>query len=126
MKKRKEKIMPEKIEETIIKTARKFAEKIEETIAPEKGIISNSSKKTEKQIGVVSNYFEHVSAAAIKLQVPLKVGDTIRIKGGETDVEQKIISMQIDHKSVTSAKKGDEIGILVKKKVHKGYKVFKA
>ena len=79
----------------------------------------------EKEIGEVSNYFEHVSAAAIKLKAPLKVGDTIRIKGGEKDFEQKVESMQIDHKPVTSAKKGNEIGILVKNHVRKGYKIFK-
>lgn len=79
----------------------------------------------EKEIGEVSNYFEHVNAAAIKLKSPLKVGDTIQIKGGETDFEQAVESMQLDHKSVDKAKKGDEIGILVKQKVRKGYKVFK-
>ena len=77
------------------------------------------------EIGEVSNYFAHVNVAAIKLSKPLKVGDTIQIKGGETDFEQKVESMQLNHKSVTTAKKGDEIGIIVANKVRKGYKVFK-
>jgi len=34
--------------------------------------------------------------------------------------------MQIMHDKVEKAKKGDEIGIKVKNKVRKGYKVFKA
>ena len=79
----------------------------------------------EKQIGEVSNYFEHVSAIAIKLKAPLKIGDIIRIKGGGTDIEQKIDSMQIDHAPVKSAKKGDEVGIKIKGKARKGYKIFK-
>ena len=79
----------------------------------------------EKQIGEVSNYFDHVKVAAIKLKAALKVGDSIGIKGGETDVEQKVDSMQIDREPVEKAKKGDEIGIKVKEKVRKGYKVFK-
>jgi U32 family peptidase len=79
----------------------------------------------EKQIGEVSNYFEHVSVAAIKLDAPLKVGDTIEFRGGEVDFEQKIESMQIQHKQVKAAKKGDEIGIKVNGKVRKCYKVFK-
>ncbi|MDD5192247.1 MAG: translation elongation factor-like protein [Candidatus Nanoarchaeia archaeon] len=79
----------------------------------------------EKQIGEVTNFFEHVNAAAIKLTAPLKVGDTIEFKGGEIDFEQKVDSMQIQRKPVKTAKKGDEIGILVKDKVRKGYKVFK-
>ncbi len=80
----------------------------------------------EKQIGEISNYFEQVKAAAIKLSAPLKVGDKIRIRGGEVNFEQKVKSMQIDRSPVEKAKKGDEIGIIVDEKVHKGYKVFKA
>ena len=83
--------------------------------------------KEPKSIGVVSNYFDHVGVAAIKLSAPLKSGDKIQIKGGEeTDFEQEVKSMQIQHEKVEKAKKGDEIGIKVKKKVRKGYKVFKA
>lgn len=79
----------------------------------------------EKQIGIISNYFEHVKAAAIKLTAPLKVGDTIRITGGENEFEQTVESMQINRKEVESGKKGDEIGIIVEDRVRKGYKVFK-
>jgi len=80
-----------------------------------------------KQIGEISNYFEHIGVAAIKLSAPLKVGDKIQIKGGEnTDFEQEVDSMQIHHEKVEKAKKGDEIGLKVKDKVRKGYKVFKA
>jgi len=79
----------------------------------------------EKKIGLVSNYFDHIKVAAIKLEAPLKVGDTVKITGGEVDFEQPIKSMQIQHDKVEKAKKGDEIGIKVKKKVRKGYRVFK-
>jgi len=79
-----------------------------------------------KQIGTISNYFEHVKAAAIKLGAPLKIGDTIRITGGKNEFEQTVDSMQINREDVKKAKKGDEVGIVVKEKVRKGYKVFKA
>lgn len=79
----------------------------------------------KKPIGVISNYFDHVGVAAVKLDKPLKTGDTIEIKGGEVDFEQKVESMQIHHDQVKKAKKGDEIGIKVSEKVRKGYKVFK-
>lgn len=81
--------------------------------------------KKEVPIGIVSNYFDHVGVAAVKLNATLKQGDTIRVSGGETDFEQTVDSMQIQHKSVSEAKKGDEIGIKLKEKVRKGYKVFK-
>jgi len=79
----------------------------------------------EKQIGTVSNFFDHVKVAAVKLEAPLKVGDALRFVGGETDFEQPVKSMQIQHEKVEKAKKGDEIGIKVKEKVRKGYKVYK-
>ena len=79
----------------------------------------------EKQIGVVSNFFEHIGVAAIKLTSGLKVGDKIRVVGGEIDAEEKVGSMQIQHDKVDSAKKGDEIGLKIGAKVRKGYKVFK-
>ena len=78
----------------------------------------------QKELGEVSNYFEHVQAAAIKLEAPIKVGDTIHIKGGEVDFEQKVDSMQINRVPVSSAKKGDEVGIKVSQHVRKGYKVY--
>ena len=78
-----------------------------------------------KEIGVVMNYFEHVGVAAIRLTGNLKLGDTIRIVGGEVDFEQVVDSMQIHHKFVENAKKGDEIGIKVSEKVRKDYKILK-
>ena len=84
------------------------------------------AEETEgKQIGNVSNYFDHVGVAAVKLEKGLKVGDKLKFVGGETDFEQPVESMQIQREPVKSAKKGDEVGIKVKEKVRKGYKVFK-
>lgn len=79
----------------------------------------------EKQVGVISNYFENIKVVAIKLSDSLKLGDVIKIVGGETNFNQPIESIQINHKQVSSAKKGDEIGIKVKEKARKDYKVFK-
>ena len=85
-------------------------------------------KSTEegKLIGKITHYFSNIEVAVIDLTAPLKMGDTIRIVGGqETDFEQEVSSMQIDHKEVKSAKKGDSVGMKVKEKVHEGYKVYK-
>ena len=80
---------------------------------------------SEKEIGVVSNYFDHVKVAAIKLTDSLKVGNVIKFVGGEVDYDMPVESMQVNHENVDKAKKGDEIGIKVKEKVRKEYKVFK-
>ena len=82
--------------------------------------------KKQKPIGKITHYFSDISVAVIKLSAPLKEGEEIRIIGGEdTDFNQKIKSMQIDHEKVKSAKKGDGVGLKVDQKVHEGYKVYK-
>ena len=82
--------------------------------------------KKEKQIGKITHYFSNIGVAVVDLSSSLKAGDTIRIEGGEaTDFEQKVASMQVDHKEVKSAKKGSSVGMKVKEKVREGYKVYK-
>jgi putative protease len=80
---------------------------------------ATKQKKVPKEniIGTVTHYFPQVRAAVIKLKAPLAIGDTIKIKGHTTDFKQKITSMQIDHVPVETAKKGQEIGLLVESRV---------
>jgi len=78
-----------------------------------------------KLIGKVSHYFSNIGVAVIELSNTLKIGETIRIVGGETDFEQTVDSMEVDHKKVKKAKKGDGIGVKVSQKVREGYKVYK-
>ena len=80
----------------------------------------------EKPIGKISHYFGNISVAVIDLSGALKIGDNIRITGGETDFTQTVTSMEVDHKKVDSAKKGDSVGFKVDQKVRADYKVFKA
>jgi putative protease len=83
-------------------------------------------KKEGKMVGKITHYFSNIEVAVINLASPLKQGDKIRITGGqETDFEQDVDAMQIDHKEVKSAKKGDSVGMKVDEKVHEGYKVYK-
>jgi translation elongation factor EF-1alpha len=78
-----------------------------------------------KLIGKVSHYFGKIGVAVIELSDSLKVGDTIRIAGGETDFSQTVDSMEIDHEKVQTAKKGDSVGLKISQKVREGYKVYK-
>lgn len=82
--------------------------------------------KEGKLIGKVSHYFSKIGVAVIELSGSLSIGDTVRIVGGEeTDFEQTIDSMEMEHEKIEKAKKGDAIGTKVKEKVREGYKVFK-
>jgi len=78
----------------------------------------------EKKLGVITHYFGNISVGIIKLNAPLKVGDTIHIRGAHDDITQSVDSMQIEHESVESAKKGDEVGIKVVEKVHPHDEVY--
>jgi len=80
----------------------------------------------EDKIGFVSNYFSKISVAAIEITGgTLSVGDNIHFLGHTTEFETTVHSMQIEHKSVTNAKKGDAVGIKVPEKVREGDKVYK-
>lgn len=79
-----------------------------------------------KLIGKVVHYFDKIKVAVIKLSGTLKQGDKIRIAGGEsTEFAQEVDSMQVEHKEIKKAKKGDEVGLKVKEKVREGYQVYK-
>lgn len=82
--------------------------------------------KAPKPIGKITHYFSEIKVVVIKLKDNLKVGDEIRITGGEdTDFNQKVESLQIDHEKVKTAKKGKSVGLKVKKKAREGYIVYK-
>lgn len=82
-------------------------------------------KIKQKIIGIVTHYFPKVRAAVVKLKVPLSTGDMVKIKGHTTDFTQTITSMQIDHVPINTAKKGDEIGLLVDSRVRANDIVYK-
>lgn len=69
--------------------------------------------KTEKVIGKVEHYFDKINVVTTTIKNPLKVGDIMHIKGHTTDFIQTVNSIQIEHNTVQSAKKGDGIGIKV-------------
>lgn len=77
------------------------------------------------KIGEVEDYFSRIGVIALTLKNAIAVGDTIQVKGHTTDLTQKVESMQIEHASVQSAKKGDSIGIKVNEKCRKGDEVYR-
>lgn len=84
-----------------------------------------AKKVKDKEIGVITHYFGKISVGIIKLKAKLDIGDGIEIRGAHVDFSQPIKSMQINHQKVISAKKGAEVGVKVKKRVHPNDKVYK-
>ncbi len=78
-------------------------------------------------IGEVAHFFGKINVAALKLSGELKIGDRISIenKDGTVVLQQNVTSMQIEHKSVESAKAGDDVAIKTSGKVHPGNLVYK-
>ncbi len=78
----------------------------------------------EREIGVISHYYNHLSVGIVELTGPLRAGDTVHIKGAHDDFTQTVDSIEIEHEKVKSAVKGDSVGIKISEKVHPHDKVF--
>ena len=75
-------------------------------------------------IGTVSDFFARPMVAGLELSSPLKIGDTIHIKGHTTDITMTVDSMQIDNVNVTDANAGAAVGIKLPDRARKGDAVF--
>jgi len=79
----------------------------------------------EKLIGKITHYFGNIGVGIIGLTDSLRVGDKIRVKDSAADFEQVVGSMQVDHKEISEAKTGDEVGVKLEQKAKEGDKVYK-
>lgn len=82
----------------------------------------------DQKIGVVTHYYDKLAVAVVKmLSGNLKVGDEIKFKSSDgTEFTQKVESMQLEHTSIDTAKKGDEFGLKVEKETKPKTEIFKA
>jgi putative protease len=79
----------------------------------------------KKLVGKIAHYYGKIGVAVIELENELSVGDTISIEGVETNFTQTVDSMQVEHKEIKKAKKGDAIGLKVMDKVREKDNVYK-
>jgi len=73
----------------------------------------------------VVHYYNKISVAVVELSDKLALGDSIRIRGIQTDFAQDVQSMQVEHQQITLAEPGDLVGLKVNQKVREGDKLFK-
>jgi translation initiation factor IF-2 len=73
-----------------------------------------------KQIGTVTHWYDKIGVAVVKLTGKLAKGDTVKIKKGDEEFEDTVTSLQIDHKDVSSAKKGDDAAIKLSGRAKEG------
>lgn len=79
----------------------------------------------DTKIGVVTHYYDKIGVGIVRLDGTLGVGDNIKIVGKNGEFTQAVSSMQIEHQSLKSAKKGDEVGIKLDNAVKEKDQVFK-
>lgn len=82
------------------------------------------AEKKVKPIGTVTHYYGNLGVAIIKFKRVFRAGEKVHFKGATTDFEEKVKSMQYDHKPIETAKKGQEVGIKVGDKVREGDEVY--
>lgn len=78
------------------------------------------------KVGKVIHYYDKIGVAIVELDGTLSVGDRIKfVRGGEDLFEQAVDSIQIEHKKVDSANKGDVVGLKADEAVKESTEVFK-
>ncbi|MDH3456140.1 MAG: EF-Tu/IF-2/RF-3 family GTPase [Gemmatimonadota bacterium] len=81
---------------------------------------------SEQLIGTVTHFFKGPSVAVVSVtDGQIAVGDEVRFKGHTSDFTERIGSMEVDHKKVDQAKKGDEVAIKVVARARPHDQVFK-
>jgi len=84
------------------------------------------SDSEPRQIGLVTHFYEHAGACVVKLEAgPLRVGDTIHVRGHTTDFYQRVDRLERDHVAIDAARVGEEVGVQVSQRVRAGDAVFK-
>ena len=93
---------------------------------PAKASLSKEDNKSFGPImGEVTHYFSKIMVIVLKVKHgPLRVGQQVRIKGRSTDFSQVIRSLQIESVDVKEAKKGNLVGMKVKKEAKVGDIVY--
>ena len=76
-------------------------------------------------VGRVGGFFAHVSVAVVELTAPVKVGETIYVKGHTTDFQQAVESLQVDRVPVQEGKAGQSVGVKVNNRCRKHDLVYK-
>lgn len=112
VKKPLKKVIKKTVKKSVVKkTVVKKAKPKKKVVVPPDPLPWRHALPGETMVGVVDDYYSHLSVITLTLQSPLKVGDKIHVRGHTTDMTEILESMQINHAPVTQAKVGDPIGI---------------
>jgi hypothetical protein len=75
-------------------------------------------------IGKVTHFFDRIGVAVIALESEVYLEDWVLFEGPRTELEQHVLSMQIDREPIDMGHAGEEVAIKVDDVVHIGDEVF--
>ncbi len=78
----------------------------------------------EKLVGKITHYYDKLGVAIIDLTAPLKLNQTVHIKGAHTDFTQPVSQLQFEHQDIPEGKAGQQVGIKVEQKIRENDEVF--
>jgi U32 family peptidase len=76
------------------------------------------------KIGTITHFYPKIGVAVVKLSANLAVGDKISVKGKNT-FSQDVASIQIEHESIKTAKKGQIVGLKVDQTANPGDEILR-
>lgn len=80
----------------------------------------------QERIGTVDHYYQEIDVAVFAVEEgELRVGDVVRVVGGEDDFTFTVESMEVDHEKVDRVGPGQEAGVKVPQKAWPNADVFK-
>ena len=106
------------------KTAKSGAPKLKAMAGKPASIIIVAPQK--KHVGKIVHYYGKINVGIVKVTgYDLVAGDEISIEGAHTKISQKVSTMQLEHKPVSVARKGQTVGIKVSGRVRRNDAVYK-
>jgi putative protease len=71
----------------------------------------------QKLVGVITHFYPNICVGVVEVKKDLKMGDFIIVLGHGRSFEQKVSSMQLEHRPLQIAKKGQLIGMKMAQEV---------
>jgi translation initiation factor IF-2 len=72
----------------------------------------------KRLVGVVRHFYPKIGVAVVDVESDVSIGDKVSFEGPNTNLVQKIGSIQVDGKNTDSAKKGSQVAIKTDGTVH--------
>ena len=97
----------------------------EQKKAGEQNKRKNASAKNAVAVGKILHFYDKINVAAVEMTGTLNKGDRIEVIRPVHVLAEQVQSIQLNRKNITSAKKGQVIGMKLNAEVRKGDVVYK-